>query len=95
MENFIVDVKRSGYNRETDDEITIYGTFPLKANDLASAKIEAEKTLHGASIMEPMQTIDPRIDWEEDMPDGYSFVDFSFEIDDVIPDEFHPDNDTL
>lgn len=88
MENFIVDVKRSGYNRETDDEITIYGAFPLKAVDLANAKIEAEKTLHGASIMEPMQTIDPRIIWEEDMPDGYSFVDFSFEVDSVIPDPY-------
>ena len=82
MAKFIVDVKRDGYNPKTDCSVTIYGTFPIKAASLAQAKVWAAK------VMETLQTIDPLVDWQSEMPKNFSYVDYTFEIENVIADEY-------
>lgn len=80
---FLALVVRSLYNRETDTEDEVTGTFELKAQTRKNALTEANSILGGSKTVPLMQTIDSRITWERESDEDESYVDWSFELVDV------------
>lgn len=72
---------------EPSEDKQLIGTMEVQANSQTHAELLVERMMHPAEGEKTLQTIDPRIEWDEDFMEGeddddidWEYVDFSFEV---------------
>lgn len=77
------------YANDDEETLTVYGIMEIEAKSQEDAhlKVQGMLTLENRIL----QTTDPRIKWDTDFQelddDGFGYVDFSFQISDVDPED--------
>ncbi len=86
MPRFNVLLTKDYRNPDTGDTLTLNGTMPVQADTAADAEAQVRKMMERTPTpgggVDTLQTIDPRISWDQSLDDlsddGYEYVDFTF-----------------